>query len=163
MLSKIYLGLLALSVLIVGFFSYYSWSWLQSIGLPAAAIDGFVYHSELAWYALWISFAFLLVVGNGILWSSKSSWAIWASFVYLAVFVLLRYFWLDEAAFRFKKLAGLGEGSFSLGPLVGAVIVAAAAAIVFADHFVVVRLNRRLYPEAAAAEPASEDKIEPTD
>lgn len=160
MLSKIYLGLLAFSVLIVGFFTYYSWSWLRSIGVPAAAVEGFVYNSETAWYVLWTTFALLLIVGNGILWSSKSSWAVWMSFVYFAVFVLVRYFWLDAAALNFRKSAGLVEGTFSLGPLLGVIIVAAAAAIVFLDHFVVVRLNQRMFPDTKTVETSPEEEIE---
>ena len=160
MLSKIFIGLLAVSVAIVGFFTYYSWSGLQSIGVPAAAVEGYVYHSATAWYILWISFALLLAVGNGILWSSKSSWAMWTSFAYLAAFLLIRYFWLDEAAFRFKKTAGLGEGSFSLGPLLGAVVIVAAGIVVLADHFIVVRLYRKFFPEPPPAETLPDEKSE---
>jgi len=160
MLSKIYIGLLAVSVAIVGFFTYYSWSWLQSIGVPAAAVEGFVYHSGTAWYVLWVSFALLLAVGNGILWSSRSSWAMWASFIYLAAFLLIRYFWLDGAAFRFKTAAGLGEGSFSLGPLLGALVIVAAGMVVLAEHFIVVRLYRKFFPEPSPAETLPDEKPE---
>ncbi len=160
MLSKIYIGLLAVSVAIVGFFTYYSWSWLQSIGVPAAAVEGFVYHSGTAWYVLWVSFALLLAVGNGILWSSRSSWAMWASFIYLAAFLLIRYFWLDGAAFRFKTAAGLGEGSFSLGPLLGALVIVAAGMVVLADHFIVVQLYRKFFPEPPLAETLPDEKPE---
>ena len=146
MYSKIYSGVIAASIALMAFFTYYSWSWLQSIGLPAAAVDGYQYHSNLAWYALWVTFAALLILGNAVLWSTRSSWALWTSLVYFSVFILINYFWLDQEAFRFKKSNGLWDGSFSLSPLLGVIFVIAAGVIVFADQFIAVRLYRKMYP-----------------
>lgn len=44
MWNKVYLALLAIGILVGGFFSYYAWSWLQSIGDPRAAWEAFNYH-----------------------------------------------------------------------------------------------------------------------
>ena len=48
MWSKIYLAILAVAVVVMAFFTYYAWSWLQSIGQPVAAAAGYDYHSRLA-------------------------------------------------------------------------------------------------------------------
>ncbi|HQX56820.1 MAG TPA: hypothetical protein PLP07_12905 [Pyrinomonadaceae bacterium] len=159
MWSKLYLGLIAVSVATVGFFTYYSWSWLQSIGLPIAAIEGYSFNSDIAWYLLWVSFVLLILVGNAILWTTKSSWAVWSSFFYFAAFILMRYFWLEEEAFRFKKMAGLGNGAFSVGPLLGAIIVVVAAIAILGNHFLIIRLNQKLYPDPNAAETVTDNEI----
>lgn len=159
MLNKIYLCLLGVSTALMAFFTYYSWSWLQSIGLPAAAAEGYRYHADLAWYTLWITFVALLMLGNGVLWATRSSWAMWTSYVYFAVFAVIDHFWLGQAAFHFKKANGLWDGSFSLGPFFGAFLISAVGVFVFVDHFMVVRLYRRMFPPAPD-EPTNENANE---
>jgi len=161
MLKKLFITALALCIAVIAFFMYYSWSWLQSIGLPATAFQGYIYHSELAWYVLWISFTALLLLGNGILWATRSSWALWTSFIYFGVFILLKYFWLDQSAFQFKKAAGLGDAWFSFGPIFGVMIVAGAALLVILDHFVVLRLYQRAFPTTVENVPFSEVEYGP--
>lgn len=156
MWSKIYLAVLGLSIAAMAFFTYYSWSWLQSIGQPAAAVAGYEYNSGVACAVLIISGVLLLLIANGMLWATQRAWAMWATFTYVAVFVIVRYFWLGEAFFRFKKENGLHEGSFSMGPVMGVILVVAAGIVVFVNQFVSVRMNRRMYPPVAAEE------IEPT-
>ena len=135
---------LAVSIAVMAFFTYYSWSWLQSIGLPAAAVDGYTYHEGLAWPALWIFSAILLLLGNAVLWTGSRSWALWATFLYFSVFVIIRYFWLDPAYFQFKKSNGLFDGSLSLGPIMAVVLVVLMAIIVFFDKFLVLRLKAKI-------------------
>lgn len=153
MLNRIYIGVLLVGVVLMAFFSYYAWSWLQSIGLPSSALDGYQYHSSIAWYLLWTTFVCLISLGNAVLWKTEKSWAIWTSLVYLCLFMVLRYFWLDEAAFRFKKSSGLGDGSFSLGPILGALLITGMAVFTFIDYFVVIRLYRRVFPIPVETEP----------
>jgi hypothetical protein len=162
MLNKFYLGVLSVSLVMMAFFSYYAWSWLQSIGLPASAMDGYQYHSSIGWYVLWITFASLFLLGNAVFWKSERSWAIWTSLVYFSLFILLRYFWLEEAAFRFKKTSGLGDGSFSLGPILGAILIAGMAVFTFLDYFVLIRLYRKVFPAPIEDRPGQEsESIEP--
>ena len=156
MLNKVYLGILSISVTLMAFFTFYSWSWLQSIGLPASAVVGYQYHSSIAWYLLWMTFAGLILLGNAVLWKTERSWAIWVSLAYFGLFIFLRYFWLDEAAFRFKKSSGLGDGSFSLGPILGAVLIAGMAIVTFLDYFVLIRLYKRVFPTPVEVEPIPE-------
>lgn len=152
MWNKIYLVALGLSIALMAFFTYYSFSWLESIGLPAAAVEGYEYHSGLACSVLIFTGIALLMLANGVLWATQRAWAMWATFAYVAVFVIVRYFWLGEAYFRFRKTNGMFDGSFSLGPVMGVILVVAAGVLIFANQFGSVRLYRKLYP-ATAVEP----------
>jgi hypothetical protein len=161
MFTKIYLALLGISIAVMAFFTYYSWSWLQSIGLPTAAVVGYEYHAGLAWTALWISVVALMVIANAVLWATGRSWAVWTTFVYFAVLIIARYFWLDQLFFRFKKTNGLFDGSFSVAPLMAVILIVLVAAIAFFDQFIVVRLRAKTYgkPEEPVVE-AAETPVE---
>jgi len=149
MWSKIYLGVLAVSVILISFFTYYSWSWLQSIGLPMAAVAGYEYHAGLALPMLWISTIALLILGSAVLWTSGRAWAMWVTFLYFALFVMLRYFWLDQAFFQFKKTNGIADSTLSMAPILAVVLVVLMAIIVFFNTFLVVRLRAKTYPATA--------------
>lgn len=162
MLTKIYLGMLAVAICLTSFFTYYSWSWLQSIGRPAVAVEGYTYHDNLGWYVMIVSSVILLIAANSIMWTTRNGWALWATFGYFAVFTLIRYFWLDQALFQFKKLNGLSDGSFSIGPLFGVVLVLAAGVFVFFDQFAMIRLHRKMYPPVIEPEtPTTNDGPDP--
>lgn len=152
MLNKLYLAVLAVSIAIMAFFTYYSWSWLLSIGVPVAALEGYTYHANLAWVVLWVSSVLLLILANAILWRSGKATAIWFTFLYFAVFVLAWYFWLDQSFFQFKKANGLWDGSFSVGPIFGVILVIIAGVLVFVDQFVVLRLAKKMYPKDVTPE-----------
>ncbi len=148
MWSKLYLAVLGLSIAVMVFLTYYSWSWLQSIGIPVGAVAGYEYHSDIAWWALWLSSVTLLVLGNAVLWVNRNAWAMWTTFLYFAVFVVIRYFWLDQAFFHFKKDNGLFDGSFSIGPFFAVLLIVLAGVIVFSNKFLVIRLRAKTYTEA---------------
>lgn len=151
MFSKIYLAALGLSIAVMAFFTYYSWSWLQSIGQPAAAAAGYEYHSSLAWIALWVTSVVLLLIGNAVIWTTRSAWALWLTVIYFAAFVVIKYFWL---ALEFKRFSET-TSSFSSGPFIAVGLIILTAALVFLDSLVVVRLLARIYPDA------KENDIEP--
>lgn len=146
MLSKIYLAVLSLSLVAMGFFIFYSWSWLQSIGVPSAAAVGYEYHAGLAWPLLWITTIALLALGNAILWETNRSWAMWLAFVYFTVMAVIRFFWLEQTYFAYRRAANLTDGSFTLGPFLAVVVIAIVAAIVFFDQFLILRLREKMYP-----------------
>ncbi len=149
MWSKIYLAVLGLSVAAMAFFSFYSWSWLQSIGLPAAAVAGYEYHSSLAWPALWITSGLLLLLGNAMLWASGRAWALWTTFLYFGIAASVRYFWLDPAFFAFRRNSSLTEASFTGGPFFAVMLIVFMALAVFADQFIVTRLREKTYPKSS--------------
>lgn len=159
MFTKIYLAALGLSLAVMAFFTYYSWSWLQSIGQPAAAVAGYEYHANLAWITLWITSATLLILGNAVLWTTRSAWAIWLTFIFFGIFVVARFFGLEFAFIEFQmrtESAGIG----ALGPFLAVLLIVIMAAIVFCDQFIVIRLRARTYPEAEKPAPEAQTDIE---
>ena len=152
MFSKIYLAALGLSIAVMAFFTYYSWSWLQSIGQPAAAVAGYQYNSNLAWITLWITSAILLLIGNAVLWTTRSAWAMWLTFLYFGVFIIIKYFWLSREFLRFSETFS----TFSARPIIGAGLIILMAAIVFFDKFIAVRLLAKTYPESTKIESETE-------
>ncbi len=159
MFSKIYLGFLAVSVTLMVFFIYYSWTWLASIGAPTAAVEGYGFHSGFTVTTLCVSSVVLLLLANAVLWSTRTAWAMWTTAIYFSVFVLLKFFWLDQVLAQFKKTNALSESSFSVGPVLAVVFVIIAVVVVFLNQFIAVKLNRAMYaPDATevVAEPETE-------
>ncbi len=158
MWSKIFLGLFAVSVFVVSFFSFYAWSWLQSIGDPRAASAGYEYHMGIAWPLLWISAVLLLLLGNAVLWTVRRSWAMWVTFVFLALFIVIRFFWLDRSHTAFLDANNLTSPSLNFGPVFAAVMIVVLAAVVFFNQFLVVRLHERMYPPTVPEEPPAQEE-----
>ena len=159
MWNKIFLGVLTIAILITGIFTVYSYSWLGSIGNPASAVEGYQSVSSLASVILWISTIILIVLANFLLWQTRRSWAMWVSFAFFAVFIALRYFWLDNALLNFQKTHNLTDSSFSFSPIFGIIFVVLAAVIVFFNQFINLRLNEKMYPPQEI-EAESEEIIE---
>jgi hypothetical protein len=153
MMSRIFLGLLGVFAVLVAFFTYYSWSWLQSIGMPTAAVAGYMYYDNIAWILLIVSAVILLIFGNVILWLSRRAWALWSTLLYFVVFILLRYFLLNPAFFEFRRSNGMSDDSYSAAPLLGALIIIVSAIFIFCDQFAVLQLQRTMYPLTTDLEP----------
>jgi len=155
MLNKIYLVILTVAILIGSFFTYYSYSWLQSIGDPKIAAESFEYFSGLGWSYLWASFLVLLIFSNLLIWKNGLSWSLWTSFVYFALFIILQTIWLTPSFLAFKKENGLAESNFSFTPFVGVFVVILLGAAVFGNQFLMFRLKDKLFgnkPEDGSAE-----------
>ena len=146
MLSKAYIVLLALSLSAMAFFTYYAWSWLQSIGQPAAAVEGFSFHAQMSWTFLWVTATLLLALGNAVLWVTGRAWAMWVSFAYFSVFVAVRAFWLDQTLASFLAGNPAAADAIRIGPFFAAVLILLFAAITFFDQFIIIRLRAKTYP-----------------
>lgn len=147
MWNKIYFAVLAVAVLAMCFFAFYANSWLGSIGSPKDALEGFDYYAGLGSIFLWISSAVLLILANVILWNTRRGWALWTTFVYFAVFVVLRTFWLERMRYNFQN-----SDSLFFTPIVGVILIIIAGAIVFFSQFLNLRLNEKMYPPAPVDE-----------
>jgi uncharacterized membrane protein YhdT len=148
MWNRIYLAVLAVASLVMLFLTYYSWTWLQSVGDPRAAIDNYVYFADIALKVLLMTGVLLLILANFVLARTRRSWAMWVTFVYFAVFTVVRYFWLERAANQFNAANTSAEAAMSWGPVLGVIFCIAAAAIVFSNQLLLVRLTERIYPTA---------------
>ncbi len=140
------MAVLAVVVVAMGFLSFYSHSWLGSIGDPKTTREFYEFYSGLALAFLWISSLILLILANVLLWKTRRGWAMWTTFLFFAVFIISRYFWLEQSFFAFKKANGFWQGEFSLSPFVGVILIIIAAVIVFFNQFLNLRLNERMYP-----------------
>ena len=158
MWNKLYLAVIAISIAAMAFFTFYSASWLQSIGSPATAVSGYEYHSEMAWIAIWITTIALLLVANAVLWATDKSWAVWTTVVYFAVFMIVRYFWLDQAFITFKKQNVSFDGSFSVAPLLGVILILLVAAVAFFDQFILVKLRKKTFSDVPIVEEVEVDE-----
>ena len=146
MLTKIYLIALAVLIIPMGFFTVYAWSWLQSVGNPQTTVDNFTFWSVIFQPFLWISSIILLILANVILWKTRNSWALWTTLGYFVIFVILKYFWLDQSLFQFKKTNLAIEDSLSFAPIFGAVLCLLAAVIVFFNQFINLRMSEKMHP-----------------
>lgn len=156
MWNKVYFGVLSVAAIVMVFFNYYAFSWLQSIGKPDAAVAGYEYHAGLAWTVLWISVVILMIIGNAVLWATGRSWAVWTSSIFFSAFVAIKYFWLDRMFIDYRSTNGLAEGGFSFAPLLAVILIVVMAAIAFFDQFIIVKLRSKTYgePTAVSEQPA---------
>jgi len=162
MLSKIYLALLFAAVAITSFITYYAFSWLQSIGAPTAAFEGYTYNASNAFVFIVGSWIVLLIVATAIAWTKKP-WALWTSFLYFAIFALAYYFWLDRAAFHFKQTAGLTDDKYNFASILGVILVIVAGFVTFAIHFMVSQLRKKMSMTDAADAVDEEVPVETLD
>jgi len=148
MWNKIYPLLLVVSVIIMGAVAYLAYSQLQGIGFaPAKIVASFDTYSSAYWGFLVILFLVLLAVGNVILWLFRNSWALWTSLAFFIVFALLKSFWLDKVLFDYEVANSLPASSTFFSYFVVILMCAAVAAVVFFNHFLVLRMRDKIHGE----------------
>ncbi len=148
MWNKIFVGAIAFFSVLVGFFTFYSWSWLQSIGSPQAAVEGYAYNADLGWTTFWIGTIVLLILANIVLLKTEKAWALWSTFGFFVVFVVAKYFWVGITAIEFERQSSLPISGSVLGPFLAVILCLIFGAFIYADQLLAVRLMRRIYPSA---------------
>lgn len=157
MWNKIYTAVLGISFLLLAGLTYYAFTWLQSSTKPADVIANYDYYANIAWIFLWVSSIILLVLGNVVLWVTRNAWAMWATFLYFALFILIQTFWLDQTFFNYKQQNRLAESAFSPGFFYGILFCVLASTIVFFNQFIVKRMHEKMFAQTPAA---PENRIE---
>ncbi|MCA1588822.1 MAG: hypothetical protein LC734_00230 [Acidobacteria bacterium] len=157
MWNRIYLAALALSVLLMAFFTYYALDWLASIGSPAAALEGFRYHFFVSGTVLWISSAVLLILANVVLAKYDRPWALWATLIFFCVFVLIRNFWLARAEDSFYQATFGDRPGLNFSPIFAVLVCGAATGVIFVNQLIAVRLRNRIYPPSLSSESTADD------
>ena len=157
MWNRVFVALIIIASVVTGFLIYYAGSWLQSIGSPRDAFEGFVYYSSIPQAVLWASIVVLLIVANVVLWTSGRSWALWMTLLFVAVFVFARYAWLDYAGFGFAGQYGFDGDQLRWGFMTSLLTTAAAAGVIYFDVFLVGRLRRRLENGSSTESGAASD------
>ncbi len=163
MLNKIYLIALVVFIFGMSFLTYLAYDWLSSVSNPEIVkkeIETYISYGRL--YLL-ITTVLLLAIANIILWKTRKSWAFWATFAYFAVFILLQSFWLDGAFAQYKNVKGLEEIGFSPSPIIGVLLVIAAAAFVYFNQFLVKRMIDKMFAKESEIQELPDEIIEPTD
>ena len=146
MLNKIFLGVMAIAVVVVLFITYYSWSWLQSIGDPRTAWESFNYDRRAGVYFLIVSTIVLLVIANVVLWTVRNAWAMWATHLFFSIFAIVLLFWLHLTGISFCIDNGVCQSpSRGIGPLLAVFGIVVLGVLVFFDQYVVLRLHGKMY------------------
>ena len=149
MWNKIYLIAFVVLLLPLAFLTWYAGTWLTSIGDPKGAAESYFYYTRHGWTLLWAAFLILVILANIILWTSRKAWALWLSFGFFALFIFLRYWWLEGSYLDFARRNAWTDSHFSTGPLVAAILVIGVGALVFFNQFASLRLSDKLRPVAA--------------
>jgi hypothetical protein len=159
MWNKIYLAVLAAAILAMGVLLYLPYSWLQSVTAPKDVAAQYDFYSNISWMFLLISSLVLLILGNVVLWKTSRSWAMWATLLYYAVFMVAHTFWLDGLFFQFQRQNNFTSEVISFGSLFGVVLIVLAAIIVFFNQYLVKRLHDKTYPPAQTVESPPEEVL----
>lgn len=159
MWNRVYAALLISAIIVTGFFVLYAGTWLNSIGSPRDAFEGFLYYSRFSQISMWLSAAVLIVVANIVLWVCRRAWAIWMTLLFAVIFTFARFAWLDDSALGFARQNALPTAGLQWGFLMALIAAAAATGIAYFDLFLVSRLRDRMHPASLPATPAAEPAI----
>lgn len=158
MLNKIFLGVFALAIIGLAILSFLSYNQLQSIGFaPANIVENFNSYHGIHWIYLWIASIVLLVFANVIMWTNRKAFALWLTFVFFAVSILVNMWWLSNLLFNYKKQNGLWEGGFNASIIGAAFFIIIAGIGVFFNQFLTFRLRDKMFNKAEAAKPQETD------
>jgi apolipoprotein N-acyltransferase len=117
------------------------------------------YYSNTGWLFLWISSIILLVLANVVLWTTRNAWAMWATFLYFALFMLIRTLWLDQSFFDYQRQNGITNRAFFLGAFSGILFCVLAAVIVFFNQFIVKRMRDKMFQPQLETEGQTQAEI----
>jgi F0F1-type ATP synthase assembly protein I len=150
MWNKIFLGLFAVALVVMCAMTFWCYNWLGSIDKPETVAANFANSQSLYWTILWISSAVLMIVANVLLWTKKSAWALWATFGFFAVFIILQTWWLNELFAGYAAKNNLAAGFVGMG-IVGIILCIITAVGVFFNQFIVFRMRDKMFANASAA------------
>ena len=154
------MAVLGVSIVLIAGLTFYSYTWLQSVAAPVNVVQSYDYYSNIGWMFLWISSIILLVLANVVLWITGNAWAMWATFLYFALFMLIRTLWLDHSFFSYQQQNGLTNKAFFLGAFSGILFCVLAAVIVFFNQFIVKRMRDKMSHPQLATESQTQAEID---
>jgi len=145
MWTKIFLILFAVALVAMGVLTYLSYAQLQSVGFaPKDIAESFLSYAGFYWTFFWISSLVLLILANVVFWLTRRAWALWLTFLYFSIFILVRTWWLNEVYSAYAKQNNLSaDGFFGYG-ILGVLICIAVAVGIFFDQFLVLRMRDRM-------------------
>jgi hypothetical protein len=159
MWNKIYLGLLSVAIITMGVMTFWCYNWLGSVDKPETVAANFVNSQSLYQTMLWITSAVLMIVANVLLWTKRSAWALWVTFVFFATFIVVQTWWLNSLSNAYLKANGMESGFVGMG-IVGIILCIITAVGVFFNQFIVFRMRDKMFSgtENVAKTPVSIEK-----
>lgn len=157
MWNKIYTAVLGICFILAAGLTYYASTWLQSATKPADVVTNYNYYANNGWLFLWASSVILLILANVVLWTTRNAWAMWATLLYFALFMLIQTFWLGSSFSQYKQQNNLSENTLPLGVLFGVILIGLASVIVFFNQFLVKRMRDKML---APTETAAQNRVE---
>ncbi|MDQ3800916.1 MAG: hypothetical protein M3384_15945 [Acidobacteriota bacterium] len=156
MWTKIFLVSFAAAFAVMSVLTYLPYSWLQSKGFAPNIIAGnFLSYSSAYTTGFWISLLVLLILSNVVLWLSRRAWALWLTFLFFSIFVLIQTWWLSEAYASYARQNSLpAETPFGYG-ILGALICVAAGVGIFFNQFLVLRMRDSIHGAGKTTEEAA--------
>jgi hypothetical protein len=148
MWNKIYLGLLLVALAVMGVMTFWCYNWLGSVDRPETVAANFMNSQSIYWTVLWISSAVLMIVANVLLWTKRSAWALWTTFIYFGAFIILQTWWLNSLSNNYLTANKMEAGFVGMG-IVGIVLCIITAIGVFFNQFIVFRMRDKLFTEKA--------------
>lgn len=147
MLNKIFLILFAVAILFMAVLSYLTVAQLNSIGFPPPQIvEYFRSYESLHWLSVWISSLFLLILANVILWTNRSSWALWITLLFFAAFIMVNTWWLTETLGSYQKSHNLETGGIlSKNGIFGAIFCIVGGIGIFFNQYIVLRMRDKMF------------------
>lgn len=146
MWNKIFIVIFAVAVLAMLALTYLSYSQLKHIGFaPRDLVEGFKFYADVYWKFLWVSSLIILILSNVLLWLSRKSWALWSSFVFFAVFVVVQTWWLGRLLNDYEAANRLEVSPSYTQYFLGALLCIIALVIVFFNQFLILRMRERMH------------------
>lgn len=159
MLTKIFFGILLLSIFVMGALFFLSSSSLNSIGFsPRQIVDNFFGYNSIYWTGLWVTSGLLLIFSNVLLWTNRNAWSLWISFVFFAVFLMLQTMFIGDKLYAFTSANLPAETPLGFGGIAGAFACVVVAIGVFFNQFLVLRMRDKMFK--VEAEPKVIETIE---
>jgi hypothetical protein len=146
MWTKIYLILFAVALLAMSVLTYLSYAQLQSIGFAPSIIAGnFLSYAGTYWTGFWIFSLALLILANIVLWLDRRAWALWLTFLFFSMFVLIRTWWLNELYVNYAKQNNLTAETIPAYGILGVLFCIVFAVGIFFNQFLVLRMRDRIH------------------
>jgi hypothetical protein len=145
MWNKIYFGLLLVALISMGLMTFWCFNWLGSVDKPETVATNLMNSQSIFRTTLLICSGVLMIISNVLLWTKRSSWALWTTFIFFAVFIMLQTWWLNDMSNTYLAANGMQQGIAGMG-IVGTLMCIITAIGVFFNQFIVFRMLDKMSP-----------------
>lgn len=155
MWNKIYLGLLVFAIVAMCGMTYWCYNWLGSVDRPETVAANLINSQNIYRTTLLISSAILMLIANILLWTKRSAWALWVTFIFFSTFIILQTWWLNSLTNNYLVANKLESGFVGMG-ILGIVLCIITAIGVFFNQFIVFRMRDKMFADKEVVAEISE-------